>query len=135
MQIKTAHIGILVNSMEKSVSFYENVMGFKKHHGFELTADVMEQAFGLNSPAKVEVLTCDAGAVELIMAKDTPQHLREAHNLGINHFAVEVEDLDKYVREIEDKDVKLKSFKKDDMTIWFAMDPDGVLIELKEIKR
>ncbi len=135
MKVKMAHIGIVVKSLEDSRKFYEDVMGFKTHHDAEFPGELMNRVFGIDSPAKVAFLNCDSGAIEIFMFDNNPQDTHVPGKCGINHFAIEVENVEDYVNSLKIKGAKLNPIKKGDRTIWFASDPDGNIIELKEIKK
>ena len=134
MKISIAHVGILVKSLEESVKYYEEVLGFEKRHSSELPANIMNDAFDISVPAKVQLLSCNNSMVELFELQDSDKFCSSTVLSGINHFAIEVDDLKAYVEAIGVKGGKTKSFKKGDRTIWFAIDPNGVLIELRENK-
>ncbi len=135
MKVKMAHIGLVVKSLEDSRKFYEDVMGFKTHHDAKFSHEIMLQIFSIDSPAKAAFLNCDSGAIEIFMPDNNSSDTHQPGKCGINHFAIEVENVEDYVNNIREKGGKLNPLKKGDRTVWFASDPDGNIIELKEIKK
>ena len=135
MSVKLVHAGIVVSSIKESVSFYEGMLGFKSQRSFELPPEIVRTVFGVFSYATVQVLSCDSGTLELFQFKDVKKAAAGPVTAGLNHFAVETEDLNSFIHNIKSKGGKLKSFSKDGRTIWFAVDPDGTLIELKETRK
>ena len=135
MTVKLVHAGIVVSSMENSIDFYENLLCFKRQRSFELPAEIIRTLFEIDSPASVQVLACDSGALELFLLKDTNPAAQNPVKRGLNHFALETENLDSFVDSIKLKGGKLKSSIKDGRAIWFVVDPDGTLIELKQAKK
>jgi len=131
MTLKLVHAGILAGSLDASVRFYCDVMGFKKEKKFRLSAEIMEKIFGLALPAEVEVLSSDSGSVEIFMLEGAPEEKIRSCRSAVSHFAVEVDDLNGYLERIRSNGGTLKPVDRDGRTIWFAVDPDGSLIELK----
>ena len=53
---------------------------------------------------------------------------------GYNHWALEVEDKEAYVRILEKRDIPVRKIDNQGRMIYFVSDPEGNLIEIYESK-
>jgi len=87
---RIVHIALKVDDLEKTTKFYENVFGFKEME----TSKVRDHTS--------RHLT--DGAIDLALIKydreESAESLASGQGPCIHHFAIEVEDVDKYVAEI-----------------------------------
>jgi lactoylglutathione lyase len=87
---RIVHIAIKVDDLEKTSQFYENVFGFKEMD----TSKVRDHTSRHLSD----------GAIDLALIKydreESSESLASGQGPCIHHFAIEVEDIDKYVAEI-----------------------------------
>jgi lactoylglutathione lyase len=87
---RIVHIALKVDDLEKTIKFYENVFGFKEME----TSKVRDHT------------SCHLsdGAIDLALIKydreESAESLASGQGPCIHHFAIEVEDVDKYVAEI-----------------------------------
>ncbi len=94
------HIGIAVNSIEEAKKYYENVLGLECY-AVELVEDQkVKTAFFMIGQTKIELLepTSDESAVAKFIAKK---------GQGIHHIAFATDDVDKSLKEAENKGIKL----------------------------
>lgn len=94
------HIGIAVNSIEEAKKYYENVLGLKCY-AIEVVEDQkVKTAFFMIGQTKIELLepTSPDSAVAKFIAKK---------GQGIHHIAFATDDVDKSLKEAENKGVKL----------------------------
>jgi lactoylglutathione lyase len=88
---RIVHIALKVDDLDKTSRFYEGVFGFKPVE----TAQVRDHTSRHLSD----------GAIDLALIKYDSEESAESRASGlgpcIHHFAIEVEDLDKYVAEIK----------------------------------
>lgn len=129
------HSAISVSNAEKSLNFYM-LFGFKKvaewrapDNLFTITNlrndDVLLELFCYSSP------------------QTPPQHSLSLENdlptLGIKHFGLKVDSIDKSISDLEDKGIEVlhKDINEDRSGInyFFVKDPDGILVEVVEDNR
>lgn len=94
------HIGIAVHSIEKTLPFYVEILGFK----YIKTELVEEQ--------KVKVAFIDAGncKIELLEpthAKSTVQKFLDKRGEGIHHIALKTDDIHKDIQFLIDQDIHM----------------------------
>ena len=87
---RIVHIALKVDDLERTTRFYENVFGFKEMN----TSKVRDHTSRHLSD----------GAIDLALIKydreESAESLASGQGPCIHHFAIEVEDVDKYVGEI-----------------------------------
>ena len=139
------HVNIVVSNMERSLAFYEGVLGLKR--GFEATLEGhwIETVTGLaavnarcvfieapGSEVRLELLEYASPTGDAISANALP------NTLGLRHIAFVVDDMAALLKRLEAAGVALLS---DPVEVPFAVgsmgrkrlcyfrDPDGVLLE------
>jgi methylmalonyl-CoA/ethylmalonyl-CoA epimerase len=130
---KIDHIGIAVNNLEESIKIYRDILGLE----FNGTEEILDQ--------KVIVATFFVGNVKVELVQ--PTHLDSSmkkfidkRGEGMHHIAFMVDNIDKSLKELSVKGVKLIDEKArigaDGARIAFIHPKDmiGVLIELVERK-
>jgi methylmalonyl-CoA/ethylmalonyl-CoA epimerase len=130
---KIDHIGIAVNDLEKTMSIYTDILGLK----FKNTETLEDQ--------KINLATFLAGDVRIELVQ--PSHpdgpiakFIDRRGEGMHHIAFRVENIDKSLKELTAKGVKLIDEKPrygaDGTRIAFIhpKDMNGILIELVERK-
>ncbi len=96
------HLGIAVRSIEESLPYYEEVLGMKCYAIEEVADQKVKTAFFKvgNSNTKIELL-------EPTSEDSTIAKFIESKGEGIHHIAFCVDDVEKSLREVEEKGVKL----------------------------
>lgn len=94
------HIGIAVESLEKAIPFYEQVLGFKCYNIEEVADQKVKTAFFMVGQTKIELL--EATSPDSSIAK-----FIEKKGPGMHHMAFAVKDIEGALKEAEDKGVKL----------------------------
>lgn len=96
------HVAIAVHSIEESLPYYEGVLGMKCYNIETVEDQKVKTAFFMigNSNTKIELLepTCPESTVAKFL---------EARGEGIHHIAFAVDDVEKSLREVEEKGVQL----------------------------
>lgn len=94
------HIGIAVNNLEESISYYENVLGLKCYAVEEVTDQKVKTAFFMIGQTKIELLeaTAEDSPVAKFMDKKGP---------GIHHLAFAMDDVATALKDAEEKGVRL----------------------------
>lgn len=97
---KINHIGIAVNNLEAAIPFYRDQLGMN-YEGSEVVEEQMVRvAFLQVGESRIELLepTSDDSPVAKFLAKKGE---------GIHHIAYEVEDVEKAIAAMQEKDVRL----------------------------
>jgi len=94
------HIGIAVKDLDSAVAFYEEVLGFKCYAREEIEEQQVKTAFFLVGQTKIELLetTVPDGPIGKFINN---------RGEGIHHIAFSVNGIDKSLKEVKDKGVKL----------------------------
>ncbi len=94
------HIGIAVNSLDKAIPFYEEVLGLKCYNIEEVAEQKVKTAFFMIGQTKIELLesTDPEGPVGKFLEK---------RGEGIHHIAFAVDSIEEKLREAEASGIKL----------------------------
>ena len=97
---KIDHIGIAVNSIEERLKFYEDTLGLHLESVETVEAQKVKTAFVPCGDSELELLesTADDGAVARFIEKNGE---------GIQHIALQVDDIDQALEELKEKGVRL----------------------------
>lgn len=123
------HIGIAVNSLDDAIPFYEEKLGLKCYAIEEVADQKVKTAFFMVGQTKIELLesTDPEGPIGKFIEK---------RGQGIHHLAFAVDDVNKSLNELEEKEVRLidKSARKgaEGLNIGF-LHPKSTLGVLTEI--
>lgn len=127
------HIGIAVKSIEESIKYYENVLGFKCYAIEDISDQKVRTAFLKIGQTKIELLesTHPDGPVGKFIQKKGE---------GVHHIAYAVENLEECLREAEGKGIRLidklprKGAEGLNIAFLHPASTGGVLTELCELK-
>ncbi len=130
------HIGLTVKNLERSVAFYRDVIGLKEGKTLTLKSKTY-QAYMNNPEAYIRYMYLTSGTFTLQLIEYVEgggDALRAEHNrVGCPHLAFRVPDADAKYQEIQKRgDGKVISDivqLSPQSRIFYAKDPDGVLIE------
>ena len=128
------HIGILTRNPDIVIPFYTRGLGFDEGETRILPAELMEKIFGLASECRLTRLTKNRAVIEVFFPADSDVNDRKLCTMGYNHRALEVEDKEAYVHDLEDRHVPVMKIDHGGRTIFFLKDPEGNLIEIYESK-
>jgi len=94
------HIGIAVKSLEKSIPFYENILGLKCYVIEEVKDQKVKTAFFMVGQTKIELLesTDPEGPIGKFIEKKGE---------GMHHIAFAVKDINERLKEAQEKGVRL----------------------------
>jgi len=135
------HIGIVVNNMENSLKFYQDLLGLK------IIKDMDEQGGYINNMlsldgVQVRTVKLSAGMgntlIELLDFKShNDNEIRNFYTIGASHVALTVDNLEELYKTLSKNNVKFNAppQKSPDglVKVTFCNDPDGTPIELVEI--
>ena len=127
------HIGIAVTSLDEAIPFYEKVLGLDCYSIEEVKDQKVKTAFFKIGQTKIELLepTGPESAVAKFISK---------RGEGIHHIAFAVNDIDRKLKEVEEKGVRLidnvsrKGAEGMDIGFLHPKSTFGVLTELCEKK-
>ena len=135
------HVGIVVNNMENSLKFYQDLLGFK------IIRDMDEHGIYINNMLSLDnvqgrTVKLSAGTgntlIELLDFKSHDDNdIRNFYTIGASHVALTVDNLEDLYKHLTKNNVKFNAppQKSPDglVKVTFCNDPDGTPIELVEI--
>ena len=127
------HIGIAVSSLDEAIPFYEKVLGLDCYNIEEVKDQKVKTAFFKVGQTKIELLepTDPESAIAKFISKKGE---------GIHHIAFAVNDINRSLKEVEEKGVRLidnvsrKGAEGMDIGFLHPKSTFGVLTELCEKK-
>jgi catechol 2,3-dioxygenase-like lactoylglutathione lyase family enzyme len=136
------HTGIVVSQMENSLRFYRDLLGMEVWDNFEGSGPYFESINGVPGARiwMVKLRSKQGGSIELLQYLNCPQEVPppvRACDVGCNHVALEVDDLDGLYQRLRREGIKFHSppvlnpngrFK-----VANCRDPEGVMLELVEV--
>tara|TARA_R110000744_G_scaffold350216_1_gene455841 strand:- start:1161 stop:1586 length:426 start_codon:yes stop_codon:yes gene_type:complete len=139
MKMKIRHTGIVVSDIDKSLYFYNELLGFKIVKDAWETGTFINKIVGL-SGVNVRTIKMDAGPslIELLYFKSHPTgaQLSSLVSLGCTHIALTVDNLDNCFKMLKGENTFFVSEPQTSpdgkAKVAFCKDPDGTFIELVE---
>lgn len=94
------HVAVVVDDMEKSLSFWRDALGIKLHELRDVPAEKSQVAFLSLAGAEVELVmpTTDDSGIAKYLAKRGP---------GMHHLCLEVDDIEGMMKELKAKNIRL----------------------------
>jgi catechol 2,3-dioxygenase-like lactoylglutathione lyase family enzyme len=143
------HVGLTVSDLDRSIAFYQGVLGFELHVAPNVPVEGphVARALGVESPAALRVAFFRVGdgdtVIELLQYLSPPSSTRRApaqNNIGAAHVAFYVADVRANVAELEAKGVEFVSnvnvLDEGALAGWrwvYFKDPDGHTLEFVEV--
>jgi glyoxylase I family protein len=140
------HVNIVVRSLERSLAFYEGLLGMRRTFSVDLEGAWIEEVVGLSGVfARCAFVQPDGGGCRIELLEYVAPDGQELpvnslpHTSGIRHLALEVKNLDAEFARLSDAGVR---FLSPPVTVPFRLvagvqkrlcychDPDGVIVEL-----
>lgn len=138
------HTGITVTNLERSLAFWQDVLGFELSHRAHQTGDLAQEITGVaGADILIAVLKASGHKIELLeyLAPADRKHvgLRPC-DVGSVHVALTVDNLDAVLNAIAASDWKavgqpqtLQSGPNAGKRVVYVRDPDGTTIELMQL--
>ncbi len=145
--IATDHTGITVANLERSLAFWQDVLGFELSHRAHQTGEMASEITGVaGAEIKLAVLKAPGGhKIELLEYLAPPDRKRadlRPCDVGSVHVALTVDDLDAVLERVVDSGWKaagkpqtLQSGPNAGKRVVYVRDPDGTTIEFMQIPR
>jgi len=144
--IAADHTGITVSNLERSLDFWQNVLGFELSHRAHQTGERVEQITGVKgAELKLAVVKTPSGhKIELLEYLAPPDRKKDASlrpcDVGHVHIALTVDDLDAVLKKIAESGWKAAG-KPQTLTagpnagkrVIYVRDPEGTTIEFMEL--
>ncbi|MBN1222077.1 MAG: VOC family protein [Candidatus Aminicenantes bacterium] len=134
MHMACHHIGIFTRNPKRLIPFYTQGLGFSEGEMRVLPPDLMGKIFGLASECQLTKLSQDGAVIEVFSPVEYEVDDCSPRTSGYNHWGLEVEDKEAYVRILEERGVPVLKVDNRGRTIFFVKDPEGNLIEIYERK-
>ena len=145
---EVTHIGITVSDIERSTTFYRDVLGLEFIGSVTMKGDETDRLFQIkNCVAKIAYLNGSKGSlappIELIqfVSEDCEIDTPTLRKTSISEICFRVDNIDNVYKDLKAKGVEFLSepqffdFRKDGFSkskaVYFK-DPDGVILELME---
>lgn len=120
------HIAIICSNYEVSKKFYTEVLGFTV-----VTEHYREE----RQSYKLDLTLNGKYCIELFSFPDPPKRVSRPEACGLRHLAFAVDDINKAITELQQKNIKPEPVRVDEFTgkrFTFFSDPDNLPIELYE---
>jgi catechol 2,3-dioxygenase-like lactoylglutathione lyase family enzyme len=142
--IAADHTGITVSNLERSLEFWQNVLGFEFSHRAHQTSEMASEITGvLGAEIKLAVVKAPGGhKIELLeyLAPPDRKHIDlRPCDVGSVHVALTVDDLDAILQKIAasgwkaaGKPQTLRSGPNAGKRVVYVRDPDGTTIEFMQ---
>lgn len=129
LQLKRVHhVAVICSDYRRSLKFYTDVLGFRvlaEHYRAERMSYKTDLALG------------EEYVIELFSFPSPPPRPSHPEAAGLRHLAFAVNDLDRELATLEAMGVEHEAVRVDEYTgcrFLFLSDPDGLPIELYEVK-
>ena len=136
------HVGITISSLERSLEFYRDALGFKVFKMMDESGECIDNFSSIKGILVTTVKMKDSNdnMVELLCYKSHPGAENFSNmitDVGCSHIALTVEDLDSlYHKLMKEYNIKfnypVQVSPDGKVKVAFCRDPDGTLIEMVE---
>lgn len=123
--MKIHHVALIVSSIQKSIQFYEEALGFK----------VIEKTFREERNSWKVDLRKDEVQLELFTFPGAPERPSYPEAQGLRHMAFSVPDITELHQDLKKKGIVVEEIRVDHLTgkkFFFFSDPDGQPLEIYE---
>lgn len=136
------HTGIVVSDMQRSLRFYRDLLGMKVWADFKDNSDMVQAVTEVPGANiwMIKLQAADGVSIELLQYLSNPQDVPEparSCDVGCNHIALQVEDLDKLYEELSSEGIRFHApptiSSGGEAKTTYCRDPEGVIVELVEL--
>lgn len=136
------HTGIVVSNLETSLPFYRDLLGLTIWWDQIEGGPMVEAVTGIPGARihTVKLKAPDGVSIELLQYLNTPKPvppLNAANNIGCNHVALQVNDLDELYERATAEGIRFHTAPLvaagGKAKVTYCRDPEGVVLELVEI--
>jgi catechol 2,3-dioxygenase-like lactoylglutathione lyase family enzyme len=135
------HTGIVVNDLNASLHFYQDMLGFKVVKQMEESGRYIDNILALSNVkvTTVKMASPDGQLIELLYYSShvKEQKTREICDIGISHIALTVDDLNSYHNKLKNQGVQFNcppQLSPDGYAkVTFCRAPEGTFVELVEL--
>ena len=135
------HTGIITKDINKSLKFYNKILGLEIIQEFSDSSDYINKINGLKGTTVhfIQLKTLEGSVLELLEYTTLPTDPIEVSiiNVGICHISLRVKDAEKAYDILLENNVKLISkpilSSEGIAKVFFCLDPDNVRVELLEM--
>ncbi len=146
------HLNIVVTDLERSVTFYTELLGFRLAREASLEGEWLDRIVGLKGvKGRVAYVVAPAGEprIELLFYEapigEDPAVNCRANTRGLRHVALRVDDIHAMTAKLRTAEVEVFSdpvtvpqgvveHDQGEKTLVYFLDPDGVILELTEYR-
>ena len=136
------HTGIVVSDMEHTLRFYRDLLGLEVWSDVTDNSELVQAITGVEGADlwMIKLKAPDGGSVELLKYRSHPQDVpppRRSCDVGINHIAIQVDDIDAVHRKLESEGITFHAppivSASRGAKLTYCRDPEGVIVELIEV--
>tara|TARA_R100001377_G_scaffold63776_1_gene39373 strand:+ start:332 stop:766 length:435 start_codon:yes stop_codon:yes gene_type:complete len=143
--MKIRHVGITVNDLDKSIFFYQDLLGFKIEKRMNESGDFIDNISDLKNVSVTTVkLSPPEGTSESVMIELLKYHSHKTdieridiNNGGITHFALTVNDIEELYTRLTNANVEFSCKPQlsadGGAIVTFCRDFENNLIEIVEV--
>lgn len=137
------HTGIVVSDMQRSLHFYRDLLGMEVWADFQDESDYVQSVTEVTG-AKVWMIklkAADGVSIELLQYLSHPSDIRQppskACDVGVNHIALQVDDIDSLHTKLVAEGIRFHApptlSGDGGAKVTYCRDPEGVIVELVQI--
>ena len=135
------HTGIVVSDIDKSLHFYENLLGFKVVKRIDEEGSYIDNLLKLKNGKVTTIKMCLANGhmIELLYFHNFQKEKKEKKidDIGLTHFSITVDNISILYARLTKKGINFLSHPQISSDgyakVAFCKDPDGVFVEIVEI--
>ncbi|MCC2605028.1 SMU1112c/YaeR family gloxylase I-like metalloprotein [Planctobacterium marinum] len=123
------HVAIICSDYGRSKHFYTEVLGLRV---------IAENYRAERDSYKLDLLLPDGTQIELFSFPEPPERPSQPEACGLRHISFRTESLQDSIRHLKQQDIEVEPVRIDPYTgasFTFFQDPDGLPLELYELKR
>jgi catechol 2,3-dioxygenase-like lactoylglutathione lyase family enzyme len=129
------HVALFTQDAERLASFYVEKMDFRKENEEMLPSDLAKAVFGIEDACKFIRLVAGQVKLELFQPLSLELQTRAGRAAGYHHWGYCVDDRKTFCHKLRQKHVTVIEVKRPTHIVYFAEDPDGNRIEIRDTRR